>query len=116
MTRYIDPSALKWEEVDVRGATMSKAVIFEGAYDVRSAFFRMPAGCAVPPHDHTKWVQVMVLEGRMEVSQDGEPAREIASGGCYFVDAGESHVEVALEDTLVLVTQGEDRPGVPASN
>ena len=110
MTRYIDPADLTWTDVDVRGATMAKASVFEGDYDVRSAFFRMPAGCAVPPHDHSKWVQVMVLEGRMRVEQDGEPAREVAAGGCYFVDAGETHVEIAVEDTLVLVTQGEDRP------
>jgi len=111
MTTYIDPKSLEWEDVDVRGATMGKAVIFEGDYDVRSAFFRMPAGCAIPPHDHSKWVQVMVLEGRMQVSQDGLPDCEVAAGSCYFVDAGETHVEVALEDTMVLVTQGEDRPG-----
>ena len=112
MTQYIDPSALQWQAVDIRGATISKAVVFEGDYNVRSAFFRMPMGCEIPPHDHTKWVQVMVLEGRMKVKQDGEPDREIAAGGCYFVEAGETHVEIAVEDTLVLVTQGEDRPGV----
>ena len=109
MTTYIDPSELDWTDVDVRSATMSKAVVFEGGYDVRSAFFRMPAGCAVPPHDHTKWVQVMVLEGQMRIEQDGQPDREVSAGGCYFVDAGETHVEVAVADTLVLVTQGEDR-------
>jgi quercetin dioxygenase-like cupin family protein len=103
---------LSWSDVDVRGATMAKASVFEGDYDVRSAFFRMPAGCAVPPHDHSKWVQVMVLEGRMRVEQDGEPTQEVAAGGCYFVGAGETHSETAVEDTLVLVTQGEDRPGM----
>ena len=109
MTDYIDPAKLEWTDVDVRGATMSKAVVFEGDYDVRSAFFRMPADCAVPPHDHSKWVQVMVLEGRMRIEQDGEPGREVPAGSCYFVGAGETHVEIAVEDTLVLVTQGEDR-------
>jgi len=112
MTRYIDPAKLDWETVEVRGATMHKASVFEGAYDVRSAFFRMPAGCAVPAHDHTKWVQVMVLEGRLRIEQDGAPAREVSAGGCYFVEAGETHIETAVEDTLVLVTQGEDRPGI----
>lgn len=112
MTRYVEPDALEWQEVEVRGATMSKAVVFEGDYDVRSAFFRMPAGCAVPPHDHTKWVQVMVLEGRVRVEQEGLPDRDVGAGSCYFVDAGETHVEKALEDSLVLVTQGEDRPGM----
>ena len=111
MTLYIGPDDLEWSPVDVRGATMHKAAIFEGDYDVRSAFFRMPAGCAVPPHDHSKWVQVMVLEGRMRIEQEDAEPREVAAGGCYFVNAGETHVEIAVEDTLVLVTQGEDRPG-----
>jgi quercetin dioxygenase-like cupin family protein len=110
MTRYLQPDELHWADVDVRGATISKASVFEGNYGVRSAFFRMPAGCAVPPHHHAKWVQVMVLEGRMRIEQKGEPDREVAAGSCYFVEAGETHVETAVEDTLVQVTQGEDRP------
>jgi mannose-6-phosphate isomerase-like protein (cupin superfamily) len=52
----------------------------------------------------------MVLEGRMRIEQKGEPDREVAAGSCYFVEAGETHVETAVEDTLVQVTQGEDRP------
>lgn len=112
MTHYIEPGKLEWSTVDVRGATIEKASVFEGGYGVRSAFFRMPAGCTVPSHDHSKWVQVMVLEGRMRVEQDGMAPREVAAGSCYFVDAGETHVEIAVEDTLVLVTQGEDRPGM----
>ncbi len=110
MTRYLQSDELQWTDVDVFGATMSKASVFEGNYDVRSGFFRMPAGCAVPPHHHEKWVQVVVLEGSMRIEQKGEPDREVAAGSCYFVEAGETHVETAVEDTLVLVTQGEDRP------
>jgi quercetin dioxygenase-like cupin family protein len=109
MTRYVEPDGLQWTDVDVRGATMSKAPVFEGDYDVRSAFFRMPIGCAVPPHHHAKWVQVMVLEGRMKIEQEGQPDREVAAGGCYFVEADETHAETAIENALVLVTQGEDR-------
>jgi quercetin dioxygenase-like cupin family protein len=111
MTRYIDPGALQWTFVDVRGAVMEKGEVFEGGYDIRSAYFRMPAGLNVPSHNHSKWVQVVVLEGRMRVEQDDVPAREIGAGACYFVEAGETHVETAVEDTLVLVTQGEDRVG-----
>ena len=112
MTRYVDPEQLDWDAVDVRGAVMQKASIFEGDYGVRSAFFRMPAGCAVPPHTHSKWVQVAVLEGRLRIDQDGAESREVTAGCCYFVEAGETHVETAVEDSLVLVTQGEDRPSV----
>lgn len=109
MTSYHLPDGLTWETVDVRGATMAKAVVWEGDYDVRSAFFRMPAGLVIPPHHHSKWVQVTVLEGRMRVEQDGRPPREVGPGGVYFVTADETHTETATVDTLLLVTQGEDR-------
>ena len=112
MTVYIGEADRRWQSVEVRGARMEKSPVFEGDYDVRSAYFRMPAGCGVPPHDHSKWVQVAVLAGRMQVEQEGRPAHVVGAGECYFVMAGETHVETALDDTLLLVTQGEDRPGM----
>lgn len=111
MARFVLEPGSAWQPVDVYGASMEKHVVFEGAYDVRSAYFKMPAGCTIEPHRHTKWVQVAVLSGEMLVTQDGEPDRRVGPGQCYFVDAGETHAERAVEDTVVLVTQGEDRPG-----
>ncbi len=52
----------------------------------------------------------MVLEGEIEVETGTQGTVRIAAGGCYFVEAGETHRERAVGDTLVLVTQGEDRP------
>ncbi len=112
MTVYVGEADRLWQSVEVRGARMEKSPVFEGDYDVRSAYFRMPKGCSVPPHDHSKWVQVAVLAGRMRVEQDGRPARGGGAGECSCVMAGETHVETALDATLLLVTQGEDRPGM----
>lgn len=109
MAAFVLEPGSGWQVVDVYGASMEKHVIFEGAYDVRSAYFKMPAGCTIEPHLHTKWVQVVVLLGEMLVTQDGEPERWVGPGQCYFVDAGETHAECALQETVVLVTQGEDR-------
>lgn len=89
---------------------MNKSVVWEGDHDTRSAFFRMPKGMSIPTHTHPKWVQVMVLQGEMEVKADKEGNVRISQGGCYFVEPGDTHMETATEDTLVLVTQGEDRP------
>lgn len=111
MSTFVLEPGSAWQTVDVYGASMDKHVIFEGAYDVRSAYFRMAAGCAIKSHRHAKWVQVVVLSGEMLVTQAGEPERRVGPGQCYFVDAGETHSEQALRDTVVLVTQGEDRPG-----
>lgn len=44
----------------------------------------------------------------VETEQDGKV--RIAAGGCYFVEPGDTHIETAVTDVLVLVTQGEDRP------
>jgi len=88
---------------------MDKSVVWEGGYDTRSAFFRMSKGMNIPIHTHPKWVQVMVLEGTMEVETDEDGKVRIESGGCYFVEAGDTHMETAIEDSLLLVTQGEDR-------
>ena len=92
------------------GVDMDKSIIWEGDFDVRSAFFRMPAGMVIPTHIHPKWVQVMVVEGEMEIESAQDGIVCIAAGGCYFVEPGDSHKETAVQNTLVLVTQGEDRP------
>lgn len=90
---------------------MEKAVVFEGAHGVRSAFFKMAAGAFIQSHKHTKWVQVMVLEGCMLVQQEAAEAFRAKSGSIYFVNPGFAHVETAEVDSLLLVTQGEDRDG-----
>ena len=108
---YLSSESLSWEPVDVHGAKMEKAVLFEGNHGVRSAFFKMPAGLTIDNHTHTKWVQVMVLKGCMRVEQHGSDTINVTGGGVYFLDPGHPHVETAVEDTIVLVTQGEDRPG-----
>jgi len=111
MSRYVTAKNMSWKNAPVRGGTvMEKCVIWEGEYDVRSAFFRMPEGMSIPQHTHPKWVQVMVLEGAIEVETSLDGRLRIESGECYFVEAGDTHVETAVVDSLVLVTQGEDRP------
>ena len=70
----------------------------------------MREGMTIPKHTHPNWVQVMVLEGEIEVETELDGTICIAAGGCYFVEPGDSHKETAVVETLVLVTQGEDRP------
>ena len=111
MSRYFSKEHLSWEQATVRGGTvMDKSVVWEGDYDTRSAFFRMSKGTNIPRHTHPRWVQVMVVEGTMEVDSDEDGKVRIAAGGCYFVEAGDTHMETAIEESLLLVTQGEDRP------
>lgn len=101
---------LSWAPAPVRGGTvMEKSIVWEGDFDVRAAFFRMPRGMEIPEHTHPSWVQVMVVEGEMEITTKADAKVSVTAGGCYFVSPGETHTEMAVQDTLVLVTQGEDR-------
>jgi quercetin dioxygenase-like cupin family protein len=111
MSQYFPKEKQSWDQAPVRGGTvMDKSIIWEGDFDVRSAFFRMREGMTIPKHTHPSWVQVMVLEGEIEVETELDGTICIAAGGCYFVEPGDSHRETAIVETLVLVTQGEDRP------
>lgn len=89
---------------------MQKSIVREGDFNIRSAYFRLPAGMTIPRHTHPDWVQVMVVEGAIEVETEEPGITRIEAGGCYFVEPGETHTETAVEKSLVLVTQGEDRP------
>src|SRR3546814_9156018 len=84
--RHIDSSSAQYESVNVHGSIMQKTVIFEGNYDVRSGFYRLGKGHVIPRHTHTKWVQVMVVNGCMKVEQDGAEMIEAKSGSVYFLD------------------------------
>uniref|UniRef100_B8HYR7 Cupin 2 conserved barrel domain protein n=1 Tax=Cyanothece sp. (strain PCC 7425 / ATCC 29141) TaxID=395961 RepID=B8HYR7_CYAP4 len=109
MTKYVTTEDQRWQGIDVRGVTMEACRLWEGDYNVRSGFFRMPKGMQVPMHHHPYWVQVFVMSGKLEVEAEGEEAHPIAAGGYYFVEPGESHVETAVEDTLLLVVSEEER-------
>jgi len=111
MSQYYLKTNLVWTDAPVRGGTvMNKSVVWEGKFGLRSAFFRMPLGMAIPKHTHPDWVQVMVVEGEIEVDSEQDGKHSVAAGGCYFVEPGDTHIEVAVIDSLVLVTQAEDRP------
>lgn len=91
---------------------MEACRLWEGDHDVESGLYRMPAGLEIPRHHHAYWCQVFVVAGEMAVRADGEESRTIAAGGYYFVEPGETHVETAVADSVLLVTCEEERPGL----
>jgi len=109
MSKYVNPEDQVWKGIDVRGVTMEACRLWEGKYDVRSGLFRMPKGMEIPNHHHPYWVQVFVMAGKMEVKAEGEDTHTIVAGGYYFVEPGETHIETAVEDTLLLVVSEEER-------
>lgn len=112
MQKFNHPEDRQWQPVDVRGTTMDKCILWEGDHDTRAGLFRMPAGMQIAQHLHTRWVQVFVVEGAMRVDDAAGDTHTVSTGGYYFVEPGESHVETAIGDTLVLVIQAEDRDGM----
>ncbi|GAB2451786.1 hypothetical protein GCM10027062_35760 [Nocardioides hungaricus] len=115
MAQYFLAEEQTWIPFDVRGTVMGKRVLWEGGFDIRSALYRMPAGMLINEHRHEEWVQVMVVDGEMQVEPTGgEPVRVVA-GGCYVLEPGDTHREKAVKDTLLLVTQLDEHPAYRAT-
>ncbi len=111
MSRYFSRADLSWTRAIVPGGTeMDQSVIWEGGLGVGSAFYHMPKGMSIPEHTHPMWVQVTVLEGEMEVESEADGTVRIAAPGCYFVEPGDTHTELATKDALILVTHAAERP------
>ena len=111
MSKYYPAEQLSFDKAPVRGGVdIEKSVVWEGDFGMRSAFFHMPEGMSIPQHTHPLWVQVMVVKGNIKVESESDGIVNISAGGCYFVEPGDTHTETAVEDSVVLVTQGEDRP------
>jgi quercetin dioxygenase-like cupin family protein len=88
---------------------LPRGLVFEGAHGVQSAFYRLAAGQRIERRRHALWVQVMVIRGGIHVDQEGAPPFDALAGSLYFLEPDVIHVETALDDTLVLVTEGDDR-------
>lgn len=103
-TEFHAPARATWHVVDVRGTRMPEAKIARGEFGVWANYYRLAEGTEIRTHRHEAWVLVTVLEGKMQV-QEGATTSIVEAGGCYFVPPNTKHVERALVDTLVLVTE-----------
>lgn len=110
MSKYFNVTDQVWDNADIVGVKMERCLLWSGGHGVISAFFRLPAGTCLPLHHHSGWVQILVLEGVMRVEPKGAGPRDIGRGGYYFVEPGDTHVETAVEDSLILVTVQRDNP------
>ena len=116
MARYFTKEDRVWTTVDVRGTAMDKAVLWADGYDIQSSLFRMTEGMVIERHTHQHWVQVVVLEGEMQVEADGEDIARIPVGGCYLLTPGDTHCERAVVESVVLVTQIDRHPDYPSQS
>jgi quercetin dioxygenase-like cupin family protein len=109
MARYVTVDKQNWQTADVVGVQMQGCVLWEGQHNVFSGLFRMTQGMCIPMHRHAQWVQILVLNGKMQIESATAEVHTIGPGEYYFVEPGDAHIETALEDTLLLVVADEER-------
>jgi len=80
---------LKWADLDPTGAPGVKIADLWGdhAKGAYGAFFRLPAGFAVPLHTHTYDIKVVIVSGTYIPGPEGKPEFRIGPGS-YFMQPG----------------------------
>ena len=75
-----------------------------GTEQVNTAAFRIAAAIELPPHTHPVWELVTVVSGKLRLG-----AATLGPGDLLHTNPGESHDVQAFEETVFLVTVGQDR-------
>lgn len=105
MTQYYVKDKLNWAPANVRGLMVDKNVVCNRGFDILSSLFCMDAGMVIDKHTHHEWVQVVVLEGEMQIESKRDGVARVGAGGCYVIEPGDTHTETSVTETIVLVTQ-----------
>jgi anti-sigma factor ChrR (cupin superfamily) len=82
-------SDLKWADLDPTGAPGVKIADLWGnhANGAYGAFFKLPAGFAVPLHTHTYDIKVVIVSGTYVQGPEGKPEFRLGPGS-YFMQPG----------------------------
>jgi anti-sigma factor ChrR (cupin superfamily) len=97
----VKPAAdLTWTDLDPTGAPGVKVAKLwgdhtKGAY---GAFFKLPAGFAVPLHTHTHDIKVVIVSGTYIQVPQGKPEFRIGPGS-YFLQPGGDYRHTTACDT-----------------
>ena len=86
----VKPAAdLTWTDLDPKGAPGVKIATLWGdpAKGAYGAFFKLPAGFAVPLHTHTHDIKVVIVSGTYIQVPEGRPEFRIGPGS-YFLQPG----------------------------
>lgn len=87
--RVMPAADLKWADLDPTGAPGVKAVDLWGDHTKGAfgAFFKLPAGFAVPLHTHTHDIKVVIVSGTYIQAPEGGTEFRIGPGS-YFLQPG----------------------------
>jgi anti-sigma factor ChrR (cupin superfamily) len=91
---------LKWTDLDPAGAPGVKVADLWGnhAKGPFGAFFKLPAGFAVPLHTHTNDMKVVIVSGTYIQAPEGKPEFRIGPGS-YFLQPGGNYRHTTSCDT-----------------
>jgi anti-sigma factor ChrR (cupin superfamily) len=80
---------LKWTDLDPKGAPGVKVARLWGDHTKGAfgAFFKLPAGFAVPLHTHTRDMKVVFISGTYIQAPEGKPEFRLGPGS-YFMQPG----------------------------
>jgi anti-sigma factor ChrR (cupin superfamily) len=104
-------SDLKWTDLDPQGAPGVKVADLWGdhAKGAFGAFFKLPAGFAVPLHTHTHDMKVVIVSGTYIQAPEGKPEFRLGSGS-YFLQPGGNYRHTTTcdkaSDCVFLVESG----------
>jgi hypothetical protein len=96
---FMTAEALKWTDLDPKGAPGVKIATLWGDHTrgAFGAYFRLPAGFAVPLHRHTHEMRVVFLSGTYIQSPDGKPEVRLGPGS-YMLQPGGNYRHVTSCD------------------
>ena len=86
---FTPADALKWTDLDPKGAPGVKVADLWGDHTKGpfGAYFKLPAGFAVPLHTHTHAMRVVFLSGTYVQAPDGKPEVRLGPGS-YMMQPG----------------------------
>lgn len=98
--RYVANADRVFDANVVVGHDIPRCTLWNGEHGVHTSIVKMHKGMDLGLHKHETWVQVFVLSGSLYCSHG---KLTCGPGDYYFVEPGETHVEIALEESEIMI-------------
>ena len=99
--QYAMLANFKWQSCGKRGA--KKCELWRGGENASTAAYRFRKGVSFPAHHHPGWEQLVVVSGRWRIDD-----RVLGPGDVAITAPNEAHEECAIEDSVVIVSIGNN--------
>ena len=98
---------IKWQTCGKRGAR--KCELWRGGENACTTAYKFAKGVSFPAHHHPGWEQLVVVSGRWQIDD-----RVLEPGDVAITAPNQAHEERALEDTVVIISVGNNDIATPA--